>query len=122
MRIKKRKHKWLKRDAQQLSNGKYWIMGFETDEGILESISGVTLGPKQVDSLGRVKRVKGLVVWGQCSISNTKKLTPYIPQFMWGPDCPDHIAKDLVRDRGHKVAEVDWDDPKFRKEVGADED
>jgi len=115
-------------EARRLSGGKYWIMGCETDESILVSL-GVTLGPKQVDSLGRVKRAKGLVVWGQCTIPDTKKLTRQlfaakdISKFMWGPDCPDYIAKDLVRERGHKVAEVDcWDDPKFRKEVRVDED
>ncbi len=116
-----RKRKRLtKAEARRLSGGKYWVMGPEVDESILESL-GVTLGSKQVDSKGRVKRAKGLVVWGQCTIPDIKKLTRHIPKFMWGPDCPDHIAKDLVRDRGHKVAEVDWDDLKFRKEVGADE-
>jgi len=122
MTLKKAKRRWSRAEARRLSSDKYWIMGLETDEGILESITGITLGPKQVDSLGRVKRAKGLVVWGQCSIVDTKKLTPYIPQFMWGPDCPDHIAKDLVRERGHTVAEVDWSNEKFRKEVGADEE
>ncbi len=118
----KRKHKRLtKAEVRRVSGGKYWIMGRETDEHLLNDI-GVVLGPKQVDSLGRVKRAKGLVVWGQCTIPDIKKMTRCIPKFMWGADCPDHIMKDRVRERGHTVAEVDWLDEKFRKEVEADEE
>jgi len=135
--IKRKRRKLTRADAMRLSGGMYWIIGRETDEDLLKEL-GVEVGPKQVDTLGRVKRAKGLVTWGQCKIPDLKRLQPYWRrQFFWGPDCPDHIAKDLVRSRTHLVkvkgkteldrrpnivAEVDWLDPEFRKKVGADEE
>lgn len=94
-------------------------MGREVDASVLVRL-GVELGPKELDEQGRVKRVKCLVVWGQCTILDTGALEPYSKSFIWGPDCPDHIMKDRVRKRRHTVAELDWDDAEFRKKVGAD--
>ena len=121
-RIKRKRKRLTKAEIRRLSDGKYWIMGRERHEILLKGL-GVALGPKQVDSLGRVKRVRGLVVWGKCTIPDINKMTPYQHHtFIWGLDCPDHVMKDRVRKRGHTVAEVDWLDEKFRKEVGADEE
>ena len=136
-RIKRKKpHKFSKSEALRLSGGKYWIMGLETSEALLTQL-GVELGPKQVDKVGRVKRARGLVVWGQCTISDLKTLRPYWKTtFLWGPDCPDNIMKDRVRARQtsqlqadgsikkvpHEIAEVDWMDEEFRKKVRADEE
>ena len=136
VRIKRKKqHKFTKAEARRLSGGKYWIMGLETKEALLIQL-GVELGPKQVDKVGRVKRARGMVVWGQCTISDMKALKPYWRKtFFWGPDCPDHIMKDRVQARRapqlqpdgsikqvpHHIAEVDWMDEEFRKTVGADE-
>ncbi len=120
-RIKRKKPNKLTRAAAlRLSGGKYWIMGREDDAFVLMRL-GIALGPKAVDEKGRVKRVKGLVVWGQCTIPNVGELGPYSKSFAWGPDCPDEVAKAQVRKRGHKVSELDWDDESFRKKVGADE-
>lgn len=135
-RIKQKKPKFSKAEALRLSGGKYWIMGIETSETLLTQL-GVELGPKQVDKVGRVKRARGMVVWGQCTIPDLKTLRPYWKTtFFWGPDCPDNIMKDRVRARRapqlqldgsikkvpHKIAEVDWMDEEFRKKVGADKE
>lgn len=120
-KIKRKRKKLTRAEALRLSKGKYWIMGLEADEFVLVSL-GVELGPKKLDEKGRIKRAKGLVVWGQCTIPDTSALTPYSKAFLWGPDCPDHIVKDQVHKRGHTVAELDWDDELFRKKVGADEE
>ncbi len=119
-KVKRKRKKLTRAEALRLSGGKYWIMGLESDAAVLVRL-GVELGPKTLDEKGRVKRAKGLVVWGQCTIPDTGALDPYSKSFIWGPDCPDHIMKDRVRARGHDVSEVDWDDPIFRKMVEADE-
>ncbi len=119
-KVKRKPKKLTRAVALRLSGGKYWVMGREIDAFVLARL-GVELGPKAVDKKGRVKRVKGLVVWAQCIIPNVKALGPYSKSFMWGPDCPDEVAKDQVRNRGHEVSELDWDDESFRKKVGADE-
>ncbi len=132
-RIKLKSKKLTRAAALRLSCGKYWIMGREIDAFVLARL-GIELGPKAVDKQGRVKRAKGLVVWGQCTIPNVEELGQYNKSFAWGPDCPDHVAKDLVRARvdrvlqsdgtskdvPHEVSELDWDDESFRKKVGAD--
>ena len=119
-RIKRKQHKFTKAEVLRLSGGKYWIMGLETSEQLLLQLD-VKLGPKQVDKMGRVKRARGMVVWGSCSIPDLKALEPYWKKtFVWGLDCPDHIMKNRVRARSHEISEVDWSDEKFRKKVGAD--
>lgn len=128
-RIRRKRHKFTKAEALRLSGGKYWIMGREVDEKVLVDL-GVELGPKVVDDQGRIKRAKGMVVWGQCDITDLPGLKPYWKvRFIWGPDCPDNVMKDRVRARvdygtmkgtPHTVAEANWSDPEFRKEVGAD--
>ncbi len=112
-----KKRKWRKPKkltraaARKLSGGKFWLVAREVDEDKLNALSGVTLGTKQVDDEGRVKRARGLVTWGQCTITDEgfRLLdSGFGKRYMWGPDCPDHIAKDLVRKRDHKVVEFDW--------------
>jgi len=129
---KKKRLARLEADALLLSGGKYWVMGLQTDEDVLTEL-GITLGPLQLDDRGRVKRARGLVVWGRCTIPDRRRLKG--KPFFWGPDVPDNVAKDKVRKRvdyvrqadgsmkaiPHKVSEFDWNDPKTRKEVGADE-
>ncbi len=120
-KIKRKPKKLTREEALRLSGGKYWIMGLESDAAVLVRL-GVELGPKALDEKGRVKLAKGLVVWGQCTIPDTAVLEPYSKSFIWGPDCPDHVAKGLVYGRGHEVAELDWADELFRKKVGADDE
>ncbi len=109
---KLRKPKKLTRAAaRKLSGGKFWLVAAEADEDALNALEGVTLGTKQVDDEGRVKRARGLVTWGQCTITDAgfKLLDAgFGKRYIWGPDCPDHIAKARAEEDQHEISEFDW--------------
>lgn len=111
-KIKRRRGKLSRTQARKLSGGKFWIMAREADEAALRAINGVTLGEKQTDAAGVVKRVKGLVVWGGCTITDDAfdTLDKYwADRYIWGPDCPDDAAKQQARRHGNSVKEFDWE-------------